>query len=116
MINDSQAGHELALFHLDGTASALGNRTIAEGEDVGATNVFARELDGQLLTFSREGDLFIDAETGSSWNIVGQAVAGPLAGEPAITYCPRGPFLVFLGSIPAGYRHLSGRGLVRRGC
>ncbi|MCB0018254.1 MAG: DUF3179 domain-containing protein, partial [Anaerolineales bacterium] len=81
VINDSQAGHELVLFHRTGTASALGNRTIAEGEDVGATNVFARELDGQLLTFSREGDLFVDAETGSSWNIVGLAVAGPLVGR-----------------------------------
>ena len=81
VINDSQAGHELVLFHRPGTASALGNRTIAEGEDVGATNVFARELDGQLLTFSREGDLFVDAETGSSWNIVGLAVAGPLVGR-----------------------------------
>ena len=43
-------------------------------------------LDGQRLHFTRDGDRFVDAETGSRWNILGEAVDGPLTGaqlEPA---------------------------------
>jgi len=88
VINDKQGSQNLVVFHADGTASALGAAQIAEGEDVGATGVFDPVVDGQLLTFSKEGsDQFIDAETGSTWNITGQAIDGPLAGtqlEPII--------------------------------
>ena len=40
-----------------------------------------RQLDGQLLTFRKDGDTIIDNETGSTWNIVGQAIDGELAGQ-----------------------------------
>jgi hypothetical protein len=80
VINDTQGGQDLAVFHEGGTTSALGARVIAEAEDVGATGVFDPVIDGQHLTFTREGDTIVDNETGSSWNIVGQAVAGALQG------------------------------------
>ncbi len=79
-INDDPAGEPIVVFHLPGTTSALGAAEIARAEDVGATAVFSRVVDGQTLTFSREGEHFVDAETGTEWNIVGQAVAGALAG------------------------------------
>ncbi len=79
VIDDTQGGQELVVFHIGGTASALGARVIADGEDVGATGVFDPNLDGQRLTFTQEDDHFVDAETGSSWNILGQAFDGELA-------------------------------------
>ena len=79
--NDTQGNTNLAVFHLPGTTSGLGDRVIAEAADVGATAVFNRDLNGQTLTFSRDGDRFVDAETGSQWNIAGQAVDGELAGQ-----------------------------------
>ena len=81
VINDSQGGRDLVVFHTSGTSSALGGRTIATAEDIGATGVFDPNLDGQTLTFQRDGETIVDAETGSTWNILGQAVDGPLAGE-----------------------------------
>ena len=36
--------------------------------------------DGDKLTFAAEGDGFVDEETGSTWNIAGEAVDGPLTG------------------------------------
>jgi hypothetical protein len=48
---------------------------------MGATGVFDPNLNGQKLTFRQDGDRFVDEETGSTWNIVGQAIDGPLAGE-----------------------------------
>jgi len=81
VINDSQGGRDLVVFFKTGTASALGASVIAQAEDVGATGVFDPWLDGQKLTFRSEGDGFVDDETGSTWNILGQAVDGPLAGK-----------------------------------
>lgn len=81
VINDTQAGLDLVVFHKPGASSALGSRMIAGAEDVGATGVFERKLDDQILTFRRDGDTIVDAETGSTWNILGQAIDGPLAGE-----------------------------------
>jgi hypothetical protein len=81
VINDSQGGRDLVVFYTSGTSSALGDRTIAAAEDVGATGVFDPNLDGQTLTFQRDGQAIVDAETGSTWNILGQAIDGPLAGR-----------------------------------
>lgn len=81
VINDTQFGQDLAVFHTPGTSSALGAAVIAQGEDVGATGVFDPTLNGQKLTFSLEGELFVDDQTGSRWNVLGQAVEGPLAGD-----------------------------------
>jgi hypothetical protein len=86
VINDTQAGRDLAVFYAPGTSSALDTAAIAEGADVGATGVFEAVLDSQKLTFRAEGLLsesfaIVDEETGSTWNVLGQAVDGPLAGE-----------------------------------
>ncbi|HFC11769.1 MAG TPA: DUF3179 domain-containing protein, partial [Anaerolineae bacterium] len=81
VINDVQGEQPIVVFHLPGTSSALGKRVIALGEDVGATGVFDPVVNGQTLTFSRDGDVFVDAETGTTWNIVGHALDGELAGE-----------------------------------
>jgi hypothetical protein len=81
VINDEQAGQPIVVFHTPGTSSALGAAVIAQAEDVGATGVFDPVLDGQQLTFRAEDGRFIDQQTGSTWNILGQAVDGPLAGS-----------------------------------
>ena len=74
-------GQDLVVFFTPGTRSALDGRSIKDSRDVGATGVFDPNLDGQNLTFSAVGDRFVDNETGSVWNIVGQATEGPLGGK-----------------------------------
>jgi hypothetical protein len=81
VIHDTQDGRDLVVFHTAGTSSALGAGAIAQGEDVGATGVFDPNLDGQLLTFDADGGSIVDEQTGSTWNVLGQAVEGPLAGS-----------------------------------
>jgi hypothetical protein len=81
VINDTQGGHDLVVFHAPGASSALDARSIADGADVGATGVFDPNLEGQKLTFRRDGDQIVDEETGSAWNVLGQAISGPLAGK-----------------------------------
>jgi len=43
---------------------------------------YDRRVAGETLTFSPAGnDEFTDAETGSTWSLLGLALDGPLAGE-----------------------------------
>ena len=81
VINDNPGGHDLVVFHTEGTASALNAETIAFGKDVGATGVFDPFVDGEKLTFVKEGEQIIDEQTGSVWNILGQAISGSLEGS-----------------------------------
>ncbi len=81
VINDVQNGQDLVVFHTAGTASALNAAIIANSDDVGATGIFDPNLNGQTLTFVKNGDTITDEQTGSTWNILGQATAGELAGQ-----------------------------------
>ena len=81
IINDQQGGQNLAIFHVAGTSSALDSRAIADGRDVGATAVFDPILDEQVLIFNQKDGRITDGTTGSTWNILGQAIDGPLIGK-----------------------------------
>jgi len=81
VVNDTVGGTSLVVFWAPGTASALDTGTVAGGRDVGAVNAFSRDVEGQLLTFRFDGTRITDEETGSEWNVLGQAVSGPLSGS-----------------------------------
>jgi len=81
VVNDTVGGTEVVVVWMPGTASALAAATVAGGQDVGSANGYARELDGQALTFAFDGSRIVDNETGSEWNVLGQALSGRLAGK-----------------------------------
>jgi hypothetical protein len=81
VVNYSINSQDLVVFFKSGTLSALDQRSIKDSRDVGATGVFEAQVDGQRLTFQADGDRFVDNETGSVWNILGQAVEGSLTGS-----------------------------------
>lgn len=74
-------GARVAVLWSAGTASALDRPDIAASRDVGAAVAYIGEAGGRSLTFAlaRPG-VFLDAETGSTWDITGLATAGPLTG------------------------------------
>ena len=80
-VTDEVAGQPLLLLWAPGTATALGGARIATAADVGAVGVFRPEIDGRPLTFTPVDDGFVDAETGSVWDVTGHARSGPLAGR-----------------------------------
>ena len=81
VVNYSINGTELTVFFKPGTRSALGDLLIGDADEIGATGVFEVVLDGRKLTFRSEGGGFVANETGSTWNILGQAITGPLTGS-----------------------------------
>jgi len=81
VVNDTISDEELVVIWEAGTASALDDSLFATSSDVGAANVYARDLDGQTLKFVYDGAKIVDEQTGSEWNILGQAESGDLAGK-----------------------------------
>ncbi|WP_372728146.1 DUF3179 domain-containing protein [Nocardioides sp.] len=74
-------GTDVVLWHRPGQSSALDTGTISKGADIGSVGVFETAIKGRELTFARQGNGFRDAETGTRWNVLGQATSGPLAGK-----------------------------------
>ena len=74
------ADQDLVILWKAGQASALDAGLLDQGRDVGSVGVFSRVVDGRSLTFTTEGEQFVDEETGSVWLINGEATSGPLAG------------------------------------
>ena len=75
------AGQSLVVFFQRGTASATDAPIIVEGWDAGAVGVFDPVVEGQELSFRAEGEGFVDEQTGSTWDLLGQATSGPLKGK-----------------------------------
>jgi hypothetical protein len=75
-------GQRVTIWHRPGLASSLDAAQVADGDDVGAVGAFISDTDAGAVTFGRGDDgNFVDDRTGSTWNILGEAVAGPAAGE-----------------------------------
>ena len=81
VVNYTVGGLDVVVFFKPGTLSAFNSLLTGGPDAVGATGVFEAHLDGRKLTFIPQGDTFVDNETGSVWNILGQATQGSLAGE-----------------------------------
>jgi hypothetical protein len=81
VVNDNVGGQPVVVFWEAGTASALDASSVAGGKDVGTANAYERVLDGKELNFYIDGKRILDRETGSQWNVLGQALSGKLAGK-----------------------------------
>ena len=83
VINDTISNTSVVAFWQPGVASALDQAQIDASRDIGTAALFERTLDdGTILTFSwnTETATLTDNETGSTWNLFGEAIEGQLAG------------------------------------
>ncbi len=81
VVNYPVNGTDVVVFFKLGTVSALDRALIIDSNDVGSTGVFDAGLDGQTLTFKLQDGEFVDDQTGSVWNILGEAVEGEMTGK-----------------------------------
>ena len=83
----------IVLWGAEDTADALDTSRIVEGKSIGTGIAYNATVDGQVLTFTALGnDLFSDRETGTTWNLLGRALDGPLAGSQLETAVHRNDF------------------------
>ena len=81
IINDTVGEQDIVIFYAPDTDSGFGGFGDSDARVVGSTGVYDPNLGGQKLTFKLEEDRIVDEQTGSVWNILGEAVEGELAGE-----------------------------------
>jgi hypothetical protein len=82
VLTEEVDGQAVVLWLQPGLRSPLDAAEIDESKRIGAVGVFDPRWDGQDLTFQPEGTgTFVDEQTGSTWNILGEAIAGPAAGD-----------------------------------
>jgi hypothetical protein len=85
VLNAKVGGQRLVVFWRGGTSSPLDAASIAGGRDIGSTGVFSASVAGRAFSFQAVAGGFRDDQTGSTWNLLGRAVAGPLNGS---ALCP----------------------------
>ena len=81
VINDTFNSKHVVLFYKPGVVSILDEKDINKSKDIGMVSVFNALLDGEILTFKKEGGKFIDTNTNSEWDITGKCIAGKLKGK-----------------------------------
>ena len=77
---ETVGGQRLVLFYEPRGLSNLDTFKLEEARSVGTASVFVPRVDEMELTFEFKDNGFEDRETGSRWNMLGQAISGPLEG------------------------------------
>jgi hypothetical protein len=79
VIAASVGGQPVVVLYARGVVSALDENAIARSRDVGTAGAFDPRIRGRTLRFTATGpNRFRDLQTGSTWDVTGRAVAGPL--------------------------------------
>ena len=79
--NQEMGGVPYVVIGKPGMASPLDRSRIDEGREIVAAAAFDRRLGGEVLEFAERDGRIVDARTGSEWNVLGEALAGPLKGK-----------------------------------
>jgi len=81
VVNDIIGTKPVVAIWQPGVASALDEADINTSRDIGMAALYSRAVEDAILTFWVDEEANIrDMETGSTWNIFGEAIAGDLAG------------------------------------
>lgn len=81
IVESEFAGTPYVVFATERVASALDTERIADGRAIPAAAAHDSHLDGRTLAFVHRDGKITDVGTGSSWNLFGAAIDGPLRGK-----------------------------------
>ncbi len=81
VVHDRVDDQPIVVFWGGEAASALDRPVISDGRRVGGSGVFEPVIDGRRLTFQERDGAIVDAQTGSTWSLLGRATAGTLEGS-----------------------------------
>ncbi len=88
VIEADVGGQPVVAFWQSGALSALDAFYIIGSANVGAAAAYSPLLDGERLTFEARDGQIVDTQSGSTWNVLGHATAGSMAGrslEPVVS-------------------------------
>ena len=81
VINDVVSGTPVVVFARNGTLSPLDQGLISGSKTIPSANAYHRRIDNRTLTFELRDKQIVDQQTGSTWDLLGHAIAGPLTGN-----------------------------------
>ena len=81
VIEAEVGGEPVVAFWQPGQVSALDDAFIIGSRNVGSAGAFSPLLDGERLRFESRDGAITDVGTRSTWDVLGRAVEGPLAGS-----------------------------------
>ena len=98
VVNDAVGGVDVAVFYSPDTLSPFGGADGATARQrafrAGSATAHIAAIDGRRLSFALDGGRIVDEQTGSVWNALGGATAGPLAGA-TLEPLPHGNYFWF---------------------
>ena len=109
VVNHSINGLDVVIFFDVEAESAFQDRSSKQYRSVGASGIFEPSVDGQKLTFKFYDERFVDEQTGSSWNILGEAREGPLSGKKMTSLIHADHFWFALGAFRPDIEIYQGR-------
>ncbi|MEO0598338.1 MAG: DUF3179 domain-containing (seleno)protein, partial [Chloroflexota bacterium] len=86
VVNDVLGETPIVVFWKPGVFTAVSYNTRRATNDIGQAALYGRTVDGRTLTFIHDGSRVVDEQTGSEWNIFGEAIAGELIGTQLPEY------------------------------
>lgn len=89
------ANQPVLVISQSGIASAVDKRLIRESRDTLTAAVYSRVVNGAALDFILSGTEMQDVQTGSTWNLFGEATTGLLAGN-RLEKLDRGVYFAFV--------------------
>ncbi len=81
IVQDEINGVPIVAFWQPGAVSVVDGATGKTSKDVGQGAVFQREVGERVLDFRYDEGRIFDVQTGSEWNIFGEAISGELTGS-----------------------------------
>jgi hypothetical protein len=81
LIETEIGGMPVLVWWQPAVRTVLGNALLERADQVGTVVAFDRDHDGTVLSFTATGETLVDDQTGTTWNALGEATAGPLTGE-----------------------------------
>ena len=80
VIEAEVGGEPVVALWQPGALSPLDEEFIVGSDNIGAAGAFSSILDGRRLHFESRDGAIVDVETGTTWNVLGRAIDGELAG------------------------------------
>jgi hypothetical protein len=81
LVTGSVAGRPLVVLYARGVVSSLDDQRIANSRDVGTAGAFDPRIGTRTLQFTAMRDGTFSDQTGTTWDVAGRAISGPLRGN-----------------------------------
>lgn len=104
LVDLNLGGLPVVVWWQPGVRSVLGNQLIERSDQVGTVVAFDRRYDDAVLSFELRGSVLADVQSGTEWNSLGEATAGPHSGGRLHRVQVDTPYWFAFAAFGEGYR------------